>query len=136
MTIHTNTNTAPIRSMIEQFYGEIFKHADRTKYVVVRGIDEGVAGAGKKQAFVNDVIALDDPQLMDVILEHAKTAGAWLKPAVFAGALATFLNKTAVEKAVHEGLVLSVDCDKTPVKAQKILTRLLGQPSLVVYTGG
>ena len=56
---------------------------------------------------------------------------------MFAPPLAVFNNKDhAREEDIALGLVLSVECDRTPHDARRQLEDLLGPPTLVVRSGG
>src|SRR5581483_6606720 len=64
-------------------------------------------------------------------------AAAWEVPAVFCPPLVTFhTGKDAKTENVSEGVAISVECDERPVVTQQILQGLLGDPTIIVASGG
>jgi hypothetical protein len=122
----------PDRDALTEFIKVIFLRADPTGFVSLRAFpnDKG------KVLFV-EPIALNDPQLIDVVVERARQAAQWPRGAVFCPPICTFKDgKDAKETNIKEGVVLTVECDAAPIEAERILTELLGLPTATVVSGG
>jgi hypothetical protein len=75
--------------------------------------------------------------LIEAAEDDARRAANAPKSVVFCPPLATFTNKErAREQDIAEGFALSVECDQRPREAAAILERLLGQPTMIVRSGG
>src|SRR5262249_7059055 len=82
-------------------------------------------------------ISVGDPQFLAVVVERAKQAANWREPAVFCPPVATLKNgRNAKADNVHEGVTLPVECDKEPAAALGVLREILGDPTVVVASGG
>jgi AAA domain/Primase C terminal 2 (PriCT-2) len=124
------------RSQLETFIRTVFKHATGG-YVSLRTFSD--KDRNKKPTRMTSVkhngTNLDD--LIKQAYYEAIRAAHNPKKAVFCPPTATFTNsKHAREIDLHEGLVLSIECDKCPREALTKLEALLGPATLVVHSGG
>jgi RecA-family ATPase len=126
----------PDPDQLAHFVNATFKHADRNGFVSLRAFPDSRNKGNGKPVFIEPV-PLRHPQFHDVVVERARQAAKWHEPAVFCPPIVTFRKAdNARADNILEGICLSVDCDQEPVKAQTILSRLLGRPTVTVKTGG
>jgi uncharacterized protein DUF3987/primase-like protein len=125
---------SPDKAALERFARAVFKHAKPEGYVSARiFLDDGNEGP----AIQIEAVSVGDPQFGAVIYERARQAATWEKPAVFAPPVVTLkAARGAKESDVLEGVALSVDCDKTPSAALVLLREILGDPTVIVASGG
>jgi hypothetical protein len=124
----------PEKDALERFARAVFKHAKPEGYVSARiFLDNGVEGA----PIEIEAVSVGDPQFHAVIYERARQAATWSKPAVFAPPVVTLKTpRGARADDVFEGVAISVDCDASPVVALAFLREILGDPTVVVASGG
>jgi hypothetical protein len=128
------TELLPEGETLKKFVDAIFKHCDRRGVVALRAFHDGKTVA---DPFIKEPITLGDPQFDVVLSERVRQAAAWPVPAVFAPPVATFkTGKNAKVENILEAPALSVDCDQCPARARARLTRLLGDPTVTVASGG
>jgi hypothetical protein len=124
----------PALEKLSRFSAAIFKHAKPNGFVSLRAFPDAVKNG--KTIFI-DPISLGDPQFNAVVAERARQAAEWPIPAVFCPPCATFKTATnATTENIFEGVVLSIECDKNPGAAVTLLRKLLGEPTLIVASGG
>jgi hypothetical protein len=116
------------------FVAAVFKRADPKGIVSLRAFPDAVKNA--KPLFI-DPIALGDPQFLAVVMERAGQAANWPKPVVFCPPVVTLKDgRNAKADNVHEGVTLPVECDEQPNAALSFLREILGDPTVVVASGG
>jgi len=124
----------PDEQDLARFAAAVFKHADPKGFVSLRAFLDA-----KKDApplFI-DPISIGDPQFLAVVVERAKQAANWREPAVFCPPVVTLKNgRNAKTDNVHEGVTLPVECDAEPTAALGYLRDVLGDPTVVVASGG
>ena len=133
MNAHAHHAT-PDRAVLAAFADCLFRHADPDTFIAVRAYPD----SGKSEpACIVDGARVGDARRDDSIFDRARQAATWPTPAVFCPPTATFTErKKATLAALANGVALTVDCDKHPVKARHKLTELLGDPTMVVASGG
>ncbi len=124
----------PDEQDLARFAAAVFKHADPKGFVSLRAFLDA-----KKDApplFVVP-ISIGDPQFLPVVVERAKQAANWYQPAVFCPPVVTLKNgRNAKADNVQEGVTLPVECDAEPTAALEYLRDILGDPTVVVASGG
>jgi hypothetical protein len=124
----------PDRDMLVRFVDVMFRNARRDGFVSLRAFEDN--GSGEKPIFIQ-ALRLDDQEFVPLMLERARQAATWWKPAVFCPPVATFKDhRNAKTDNVREGVALSTECDQTPAKARATLEALLGPATVVVESGG
>jgi predicted P-loop ATPase len=125
---------SPDRDALATFSAAIFKNTDPEGFVSLRAFDDG--SRDKPPLFI-DPITIGNPAFLDVVYERAKQAAAWHSSVVFCPPIVTFATaKDATTENIHEGVTLSVDCDASPNAALSTLQGILGEPTLVIASGG
>jgi hypothetical protein len=128
-------NLPPDREMLSRFAEIMFKHASLKGYVSLRAFPD-TGSRGQKALFV-DPIPLGDKDFVDTLVERARQTAEWHEPAVFCPPVATFRDhKNAKTDNICEGVALSVECDQYPREARQTLEAILGEPTVVVQSGG
>ena len=125
----------PVRDQIEIFVEALFRHATRRGYVSLRAFHDD----GSNQVFRINAAGLSGGLkfLVDVAEDDATRAANYPKPVVFCPPIAVFANnKSARERDITEGLALSIECDRYPLRAKQKLEQILGLATLVVASGG
>lgn len=124
----------PNEQDLARFAAAVFKHADPKGIVSLRAFFDA-----KKDApplFI-EPISVGDPQFLAVVVERGKQAANWREPAVFCPPVVTLKNgRNAKADNVHEGVTLPVECDKEPAAALSFLREILGEPTVIVASGG
>jgi hypothetical protein len=120
----------PDRVSVEAFVAALFLHAGRDTFISLRAFDDT---KNAPPLFIEGV-KVGDPTLIErICAKIAEAANAH----VFCTPICTFKTaKSAKVTDLAEGLALSVECDKKPEAARIILTRRLGEPTIVVASGG
>ena len=129
--------TNPDVAQLKQFADAVFRHKDGG-WLSLRAFEHKQEN-GKEWPLwkANISIHTGDPQFIDVVAERARQAATWHKPAVFCPPTATFkTGENATADNVLNGLMLSDECDEAPNAAREKLTKLLGDPTMVVASGG
>jgi len=130
----TNVFPNPDVALLERFASVVFKHADRKGFVSLRAFPHK---EGEPPPIFKENITLDNPQFLVVVAERARQAAIWHETAVFSPPVATFKTaKNATEENLHEGVTLVCECDEAPSAALTKLTEWLGEPTLVMQSGG
>jgi hypothetical protein len=112
----------------------VFKRADPQGVVSLRAFPDAAKNA--LPLFI-EPISVSDPQFLPVVVERARQAANWHKPAVFCPPVVTLKDgRNAKADNVHEGVTLPVECDKEPSAALSALREILGDPTVVVASGG
>jgi hypothetical protein len=112
----------------------LFKHAKREGFISLRAFRDDKDG---EPALFSEPITLGDPQFLKVVSERVRQAANWHYPVVFCPPVVTLRTaKGAKVDDVLEGVALSVDCDQMPNAALALLRGILGEPTVVVASGG
>jgi hypothetical protein len=112
----------------------MFRHASPEGIVSLRAFHED-----NPKRFRITPVALSGGRkfLIEVAEDDARRAANFPKPVVFCPPIATFSNpQHARESDLAEGLALSVECDQRPREALAKLALVIGQPTVVVASGG
>jgi hypothetical protein len=122
---------------LKRFADAAFRHADGG-WLLLRAFEHKLANGEERSLWgANVSIHTGDPQFIHVVAERARQAASWPKSAVFCPPTATFkTGENAKAENVLNGLVLSDECDQAPNAARATLTKLLGEPTLVIASGG
>jgi hypothetical protein len=124
----------PDREAVETFIACLFRHADRDKYISLRGFHD--LERHKPPLFIEG-IKVGAPDLLDRVSARIEQAATHLEPHVFCPPVATFNSGTSAKvDDIAEGVALSVECDADPVAAKDKLVALLGEPTAMVASGG
>jgi Protein of unknown function (DUF3987) len=126
----------PDRGQLETFIRTTFKHATPGTWVSLRCFYQE---KGKIRSFSITPVKLigNFDGVINQAYREATIAAREPRKVVFSPPVATFTNhEFAKEKDLAEGVVLNVDCDKHPRAALAKLIALLGQPTMVVESGG
>lgn len=116
---------------ISRSYRYLFKHAHHESFVTPRVFPNNSGPALKIDW------TLPGPEAVEMFFRFAQEAADHPDGAVFAPPICTFRSpNNAQESNIAQGLVLCVDCDKSPRRALNTLTKILGPPTLVVRSGG
>lgn len=125
----------PDRAQLETFIGTLFRHAGTDGYISLRAFYEDEAG--KPARIMPTGLKGGLPFVFDAAEDEARRAANHPKSIVFCPPIAVFSNpKTAREIDILKGLALSVECDQRPREALAKLEPILGQPTLIVASGG
>jgi hypothetical protein len=126
----------PDRDQLEIFFDAILRHRGTDGFISLRSFHEG--DDSKKALRITPVSLKGDFRyLIDCALDDARRAAQFPEPIVFCPPTCVFGNKdNAREQDVLAGLVLSVECDRSPHNARRQLEDLLGLPTVVVRSGG
>src|SRR5947207_1284875 len=125
----------PNADEMAQFTGAMFKNADPKGFISLRAYRDD--GADDVKPIFKESILVGSPDLMPVIVERARQAACWDVPAVFCPPVATFQTAAnAKTENLFEGVALSVECDQAASGAQQRLTEIIGEPTIVVASGG
>jgi Protein of unknown function (DUF3987)/Primase C terminal 2 (PriCT-2) len=130
-----HTDLDPDREVLAAFCHAMFKNADPKGFVSLRAYrDDGVDG---DKAIDIEPIYLGSPDLDAVVFERARQAARWHIPAVFCPPVATFTSSANAKlENLREGVALSVECDQAATAALRKLTDIIGEPTIVVESGG
>jgi hypothetical protein len=126
----------PDRDQIEIFVDAVLRHRGTEGFLSLRSFYED---DNKKLPFRKSAVSLKGNFrfLIDCAVDDARRAAQAPQPVVFAPPLAVFNNKDQARgEDVLTGLVLSVECDRTPHAARRQLEDLLGPCTVVVRSGG
>jgi hypothetical protein len=122
----------PDRDAVAAFVDCLFRYADG--YVNLRAFHDRKDGA--PPLFVEPV-KIGAPDFIERVCERIREAAAHPEPHVFCPPLCTFSEPNgAATENLAEGVALSVECDTNPYAALKKLTGILGNPTVVVASGG
>ena len=126
----------PDRHQLAAFIGALFRYADVGTFVSLRSFtDEG----GSRPAGNCAVDIRDDGhgRLIHNAVVHARKAAQAKTRLVFSPPICTFTNEDhAREIDVANGLVLTVECDSTPVQSLATLKAVLDVPTIIMESGG
>jgi hypothetical protein len=123
----------PLQWELARFVDIVFRHANKSGFIPLRAFTD------KRDAppIFTESITLDDPQFFDVVTERARQAANWSEPAVFAPPVVTFrTGNNAKTENIREGVTLPVECDEHPNDAINYLREILGNPTLIIASGG
>jgi RecA-family ATPase/nucleotide-binding universal stress UspA family protein len=124
----------PDEDHLARFMAAVFKHADPEGFLNLRAFND--VHAGRAPIFTEGV-KVGDSQLVARVMASARAAANHAEPHVFCPPTCTFaISTSAANDVLADGLVLSVDCDKSPEKGKALLTAVLGEPTIVVASGG
>jgi hypothetical protein len=134
MNALTNIPLLPDAEKLQRFCAALFKHANPEGIVSLRAFLEN---AKDEKALFIEPISIGNPQFLEVVAERAKQAATWEVPAVFCPPVTTFkTTKNAKAENLLEGVALVVECDQSPATALFLLRELLGDPTMIVESGG
>src|SRR3954447_8435517 len=129
------TELEPDREALSRFASIMFKHARRNGFVSLRLFPD--KGSHREKAIDIEPIRVGDKDFLDVVVTRATQAANWPTPAVFCPPVATFKDhQNAKADNICEGVALSVECDQLPHQARQTLEAILGQPTVIVESGG
>lgn len=123
----------PDIDQIIAFHAALFKHASADTFIAARAFrDDGT----QAPAFL--VQASPAWEAPGAVFGMAEKAAQSSFPVVVAPPIATFKTRAgAAESDLAEGVAISVDADTAdPDAAREVLTKLLGEPTAVVASGG
>jgi hypothetical protein len=124
----------PDREQIAAFV-TLFKHASTGSWVSLRAFPDDDDTKPFRIAPIKLNGDLD--ALIDAACADARRAANAKRKVVFCPPVATFTNdKRAREEDLHDGLVLSVELDRSPQASLTTLEGLLGPATVVVESGG
>jgi hypothetical protein len=124
----------PDRAQLEIFIESLLRHAAPGNYLSLRSFFEHES---RPLHIVPAQINGNLAAIADLGERIARQAANNDQAVVFCPPVATFYNaRTAEEKDVAEGLVLSVECDTDPQQGRKRLEALLGPATVVTASGG
>ena len=118
---------------ITEFRAALFKHASPDTFIAARAFrDDGT------QAPPLLIRTTPTRDAVGVVLDMANEAAGSSFAVVVAPPIATFRTPAgAAESNLAEGVAISVDADTAdPDAAREVLTKLLGEPTVVVASGG
>jgi hypothetical protein len=121
-----NDELTPDKRDLSRFASAIFKHASPDSCVLLR------SSLGDDETLFADLVALGDPLFVEDLFHAAWRAANNPVPAIFCPPMVTY---TATGE-LHEGLSISIDCDVEPCAGRRRIEAVLGEPTLVVESGG
>jgi hypothetical protein len=123
----------PDRASVEAFIAALFRHAGSDTFISVRAFDDT---RDARPLFIEGVRA-GDPELIERICARVAQAANAATPHVFCTPICTFQTARGAKVTnLADGLALSVECDEKAEAARTKLTMLLGEPTIVVASGG
>ena len=126
-------NRDPDQSSIEAFMGALFRHAGRDTFISLRTFDDT---KDTRPLFIEGV-KVGDPKLIERVCVRIAQAANAATPHVFCTPICTFHTAIGAKATnLAEGLALSVECDERAKAALIKLRTLLGEPTMVVASGG
>jgi hypothetical protein len=124
---------APDRASVEAFVAALFRHAGSETFISLRAFDDT---KNTRPLFIEGV-KVGDPELIERICARVAQAAKVTTPHVFCSPICTFQTATGAKATdLAEGLALSVECDERAEAALIKLTTVLGEPTIVVESGG
>ena len=121
-------------AQLATFFDAAFRYADVGTFVSLRAFFDDRDGVF---SIKGHALPADPESLLATIEAFASRCASVPEHVVFAPPLATFRDATmADERSLVNGLVLSVECDKTPQTAKVRLESLLGYATVAVASGG
>jgi hypothetical protein len=125
------------RAAVETFYRTLFRHADPDTVVSLRAFTHEEEKKPSQTVGAFHSIQVKDPVLLDTVCNRVREVALNRVPAVFCPPVCTFKNgNDATEANVADGLVAMVECDEYPAAALNTLRAILGNPTLVMASGG
>jgi RecA-family ATPase len=122
------------RAAVEKLVSVLFRYANPDTFISLRAFDDI---DDNRPALFIDAISLGSATLIDRVCDRIAETANYEKPHVFCPPLCTFkTGNGATEKDLAEGICLSVECDASPNDARAKLTKILGQPTATVISGG
>jgi hypothetical protein len=123
----------PDQASIESFIAALFRHAGSGTFISLRAFDDT---KDARPLFI-EAVKVGDPELIERICLRVAQAANAATAHVFCSPICTFQTAKGAKVAdLAEGLALSVECDETAEAALIKLTALLGEPTMVVASGG
>jgi hypothetical protein len=123
----------PDRASIESFIAALFRHAGSETFISLRAFDDTKEA---RPLFIEGV-KVGDPELIGRICARVAQAANAATPHVFCSPICAFQTARGAKTTdLAEGLALSVECDEKAEAARIKLTMLLGEPTMVVASGG
>ena len=121
------------RKSVEAFVAALFRHAGSETFISLRAFDDT---KNTRPLFIEGV-KVGDPELIERICARVAQAAKVTTPHVFCSPICTFQTATGAKATdLAEGLALSVECDERAEAALIKLTTVLGEPTIVVESGG
>ena len=123
------------RRQLAAFVEAMFVHAEVGFLVALRAFRDDVDNAS---AFTLQYVEISNSlnSVVDAACDIATRAAQAPHAVVFCPPIATFSSKHATQKALAQGLALTVECDGKAVAALAALRGIIGHPTLVVASGG
>src|SRR6516225_9735315 len=123
----------PDRASVEAFVTALFRHGGSATFISLRAFDDT---KNARPLFIESV-KVDDPTLIERVCARIGQAANTVTPHVFCTPICTFQTATGAKTTdLAEGLALSIECDERVEAARTKLTMLLGEPTVVVASGG
>jgi hypothetical protein len=123
----------PDRASVEAFVAALLRHAGSNTFISLRAFPDT---KDTRPLFIEGV-KIGDPALMERVYARIAQAANAATPHVFCTPICTFQTARGAKVAdLAEGLALSVECDEKAEAALIKLTTLLGEPTIVVASGG
>jgi putative DNA primase/helicase len=123
---------------IEAFVRAIFRYANGNSFISLRTFLEGRENRGKPPLFIEGYrVDFGLEGLVLRALDRARQAAQEKTSAVFCLLPASFSKQRSAKRSdIVNGLVAVAECDQAPAIALETLSRLLGEPTLTVESGG
>jgi hypothetical protein len=138
--IEPSTPIGPDPTLIERFVNGLFAHAAEGGIVSLRAFyDDELAKRRDEKPFRIRTVRLNGAGLEPVVRQAvrlAEEAAQSGRPVVVAPPIVTFADSRASEKNLLEGLTLSIELDEHPSEGLATLRGAIGQPTMVVASGG
>ena len=116
------------------FFDATFRYADEDGFISLRSFFED---ENKTFAIDTHPLRLPRDRIVGLVEQFANRSARVGRPTVCAPIIGTFSNgDKAREEDLHNGLCLSVECDKHPLAAQTKLEAIIGPATVVVASGG
>jgi putative DNA primase/helicase len=123
----------PDQANVEAFVAALFRRAGGDTFISLRAFDDT---KNAPPLFIEGV-KVGDPELIERVCARVAQAANVATPHVFCTPICTFQTaKGAKATDLAEGLALSAECDEKAEAARIKLTMLLGEPTVVVESGG
>ncbi len=126
----------PDPETLRVFMEEMFLHADRSSFINLRSF-EHQDDKGNERAIHIEAVPINAPHALDRVIDRATRTAGHPRPAVFAPPVCTFQNRgSAAVSNLANGLGIVAECDERPREAYSTLVPILGEPTIVVASGG
>ena len=123
-------------NLIERVLDDLFRYADQGTFLSLRVFDQ--FDRTKPPIMIRGLeVNGDARRMIQECVWVAQLSADYADPTVFAPPICTFANATRARLVdLANGLVLSVELDEQPIESLAKLKALLGEPTMVVRSGG